>query len=194
LLWARQKAAYVALPTFFKKRLIKNLYAGIVQYGVVGFLGVLGRRMGILDLFKGKTPQLPTAKQLEEQDKKEIELLLKEKVKLERDLENLLKFVSLDRFPGSLNEYILLKREEGLDYAHVIVPMSTGRAEKFAYDFSNSSGVTNQDFIAEENNLLLKLLNDGCIGLIRYVRSDYAPGCYLCYGIPVKIKNDNPYR
>ncbi len=123
-------------------------------------------------------PQLPSAEQLEKQRKEEEEKLRK------KDLEDRLE--SLDRFPGSLNEYIALKREEGLDYSETVVLMSTGRPDKFVYDMSGSD-IENAEFENEENYLLDQLVKDGCIALIRYVRSDFDIG-HICYGIPVKLK------
>lgn len=150
--------------------------------------------MGITDFWKTKTPQLPSAEQLEEQKKKEAEELarkLNEELEKQnkKDLEDRLE--NLDRFPGSLNEYIALKREEGLGHLETIVPMSTGRPEKFVYDTKKSTNYTN--WIEDEEKLLFALIGKGCVGLIRYTRTDWNRG-QLFYGIPVKIKNNAPYR
>ncbi len=134
---------------------------------------------------KKETLQLPSAEQLEEQKKKEI------KKQLEEDLENRLR--SLDRFPGSLSEYIALKREEGLDYSHILVPMSTGRVDKFVYDPANCSDCE-PNWMEKERKLLITLTEDGCIGLIRYLSNWARSNSVISYGIPVKIKNNPPYR
>lgn len=138
--------------------------------------------MGIFDWLK-KVPQLPTTEQLEEQRKKE------EERKRQNDLEEKLR--SLDRFPGSLSEYIALKREEGqLDLSDVIVPMSTGRPKKYVFDPIFRCKDSDKYF-------LLKLVKNGCVGLIRYqLLEDTRSGWSytMAYGIPVKIKNNGPYR
>ena len=142
--------------------------------------------MGILDYFKKEeTPQLPTAEQLEEQREKELEKEIK------KDLEDRLE--SLDRFPGSLSEYIALKREEGLDYGHIIVPMSTGRPEKFVHDPKHTGNMKGDFTSSDEKKLMFYLIANGCIGLIRYEKN-YNAGVMRAYGIPVKIKNNPPYR
>ncbi len=138
--------------------------------------------MGILDFWKKETPQLPTAEQLEEQKKKKLER------QRQNDLED--KVRSLDRFPGSLSEYITLKLEEGqLDSSDVIVPMSTGRPKKYVVDPNRHNN--------SDKNLLLKLVKNGCIGLIRYQLLEKTSSGWsdtMAYGIPVKIKNNGPYR
>lgn len=177
------------LPTFLTKKLIKKLYDGIVQ--VEGFLGVWELRMGILDFWKKEeeqTPQLPTAEQLEEQKKKELEK--QNKKDLEDRLEN------LDRFPGSLSEYIALKREEGLDYSEIVVPMSTGRRDKYVLDISHSKGCA-EKWVSRERKILYQLISQGGIGLIGWNRNDTWIGndfARICYGIPVKIKKQPSYR
>ena len=146
--------------------------------------------MGMLDwLFGDRTkyhnaPQLPSPKQLEEQKKKEL------RAQQQQDLEN--RLTNLDRFPGSLSEYIALKREEGLDYSHIVVPMSTGRPEKFVHDPKHTDDIHINFTSSGERKLLIYLIANGCIGLIRYEKN-YNSGLKRAYGIPVKIKTNN-YR
>ena len=109
------------------------------------------------------------------------------------------KLSKLDRFPGSLEEYIALKKEEGvLSGIETVVPMSTGRPEKWIADtlytgpgYDSKTGM-NWD---GERKLLSRLIQDNCIGLIRYQRS-YNSGSIRSFGIPVKIKmpKDPAYR
>jgi len=80
---------------------------------------------------------------------------------------------ALDRFPGSLAEYNELKR-------HEYEIMDTGTQEKYMF--------IDQEI---EWDLLKKLLDERCVGFIRYiplsgsgVYSDNSGG----YGIPVKRK------
>ncbi|MBI2125041.1 hypothetical protein HYU08_00635 [Candidatus Woesearchaeota archaeon] len=142
--------------------------------------------MGIFNLWKKEeAPQLPTAELVAEERKKELEK------QSQKDLEDRIK--SLDRFPGSLEEYVALKREEGLDYSEIIVPMSTGRSKLFVYDpvFSKNC---DDDWMDEGRKILTKLVEEGCIGLIRYQESWPNASSKVAYGIPVKIKNKAPYR
>ena len=148
--------------------------------------------MGMFNFWKKETPQLPTAEQLEEQRKEE------ENKQHKTDLEDRLN--SLDRFPGSLSEYISLKREEGLNIPDTIVIMSTGRPEKFVYDPILTEYVNNREpkfSYKEDRELLLELVSKGCIGLIRYqisYNSDQSYNGKRALGIPVRIKNNGPYR
>lgn len=90
------------------------------------------------------------------------------KSKEEEKLE--IKIEWLDKFPGSLDEYNSLKKEE-----HVF--MDTGNPMKFVYlDFKQF----------DSRELLEYLISNGCTGFIRYMpHSSYGWG--NC-GIPVKRK------
>jgi len=81
----------------------------------------------------------------------------------------------LDRFPGSLEEYILMKKDNGkLLEGDLILPMDTGLPDK---------RVNYNDSVSE----LYDLIQDGCIALIRFDSSTF-------YGLPVKIKRiGHPY-
>lgn len=130
----------------------------------------------------------------------EIEKATQER-KNQEDMETKIRL--LDRFPGSLEEYMALKKEErSLSGIEIIVPMSTGRPEKFILDpeYSNRDwnwgyGHANNITFETDKELLSKLLNEGCIGLIRYTRS-YNDSSRRAWGIPVKIKvpEGPPYR
>ncbi|PIN70738.1 hypothetical protein COV93_00195 [Candidatus Woesearchaeota archaeon CG11_big_fil_rev_8_21_14_0_20_43_8] len=103
----------------------------------------------------------------------------------------------VDRFLGSLDEYIQLKIEEGkLTGIETIVPMSTGRSEKWVFDPKYTTSLDTKMGITttSEKELFLELISKGCIGLIRYQRT-YNTGQPRCLGIPVKMKLKNePYR
>lgn len=112
-----------------------------------------------------------------------------------------MKLRSLDRFPGSLEEYAVLKREERtLLSMDIIVPMHIERPMKFiidpCYSRSSFSGIS----LDGERDLLISLINKGCIGLIRYVLSSYqySESSTRCTwtGIPVMVKvpETPPYR
>ncbi len=85
----------------------------------------------------------------------------------------------LDRFPGNLAEYNLLKQAEH-------VPLDTGKPEKYAWVWDL---VSNTDY-----GLWGKLIDSGCVGLIHFCFEDKTnaldpyshPG--VGYGVPVKRK------
>ena len=90
---------------------------------------------------------------------------------------------NLDRFPGPLSEYNELKGEE-----HTI--MDTGRPNKYVY-YLRYSGSYTWEFLQEEKKLLKKLVEAGCIGIIRYVPQTNegqrdGQNNHGGYGIPVK--------
>src|SRR3989338_1816193 len=111
-------------------------------------------KMGIFDFWKRENydrPQLPTAKDLEEGKRQELQ---RQQEEHQQDLDDRLR--NLDRFSGSLSEYVLLKREENLHAGDTIVPMSTGRGVKFVYDPIRSTRC-DQKWMNDERELLTDL-------------------------------------
>ena len=116
-----------------------------------------------------------------------------EQAKARRDKERI---ASLDRFHGNLEEYILLKKEEGTLLGHeTIVPMPIGRSNKWICDPKPSSRVHSEDYSAweREYSLLVQLIDKGCIALIRY--DPFNTDISYSRGLPVRIKRpEDPYR
>lgn len=92
-------------------------------------------------------------------------------------LENRIKELKL--FPGSLSEYDSKTGEE-----HII--MDTGRREQFV----QVVGKSHPNLPNLEYSLLSRLLDEGCVGIIRYVPFQRTADLHAVggYGIPVKRK------
>lgn len=112
------------------------------------------------------------SKEEKQREIREQERLVAEQSKLEA------KIRSLNRYPGSLSEYNSLMNEE-----YEIMDTSIPRKFVFVDDQSN---VNEQ----RETELLKKLIDEGCTGLIRYVPVAYTAVCCnnFGYGVPVRKK------
>lgn len=109
--------------------------------------------------------------------------------------------MSIQRFPGTLQEYTLLKKEEGIQFAETLVPIPLQGSMQYVRDYcADGTAALEMALNLEErfgcfsvrNNdihLLENLIeHQGCIALIHYtIHKDYATG------VPIRMKSIERY-